>query len=97
LLSTSSIASSLFNNFAKFVQFLASKSQKSSIAFGSFDGKSLSNHISSAAQIIQLLSTHLIEVFFIVIVSVPCHETVAHILATATFCDNFKFEPPHTI
>jgi len=83
-LSTSSIASSLFKSFAKLVPGNASKFQKSRIDFGSSVGYSSFKPISSAAHIIQLLSTHLIAVFFIVIVSVPCQETTAPNFATAT-------------
>jgi hypothetical protein len=67
------------------------------MAFGSSIGNSFFNHISSLAQIIPKDSIHLIAVFFIVIVSVPCHETTAHNFATATACHNSKFEPPQTI
>jgi hypothetical protein len=84
LLSTSNIASFFSKRSARFVQFFASSDQKSKIPFGSSVGYSSFNQISSAAQIIQLLSTHLILVFFIVTVSVPCHDTTAHNLATAT-------------
>jgi len=84
LLSTSSIKSFFHKRSAKFVHVLASIDQKSKIAFGSSVGYSSFNPISSEAQIIQKLSTHLIAVFFIVIVSVPCQETIAHSLATAT-------------
>jgi len=84
LLSISSIVSFFHKRSARFVQVLASSDQKSKIAFGSFVGYSSFSQISSAAQIIQKLSTHLIAVFFIVIVSVPCQETTAHSFAIAT-------------
>jgi hypothetical protein len=97
LLSTSKIASSFHNASAKLVHAFEFRDVISIIHFGSFEGNSSFNQISSLAQIIQKLSTHLIAVFFIVIVSVPCHETVAQSFATATHCHSSRFDQPQTI
>jgi hypothetical protein len=73
------------------------KEDKSNISVSDSAGNSSFNQISSEAQIIQLLSIHLIFVFFIVIISSQCQETFAPIFATATFCHTSRFEPPQTI
>jgi len=98
LLSISNISSSFFNTSSILVPGFASIKDISNISFSSLDGKSFFSHISSLAQIIQLLSTHLIAVFFIITGShSQCHKTLAQILATATHCQISKLEPQHTI
>jgi hypothetical protein len=97
-LSITNTSSFFHNTSAKFVQGIAFKNDKSSISFSLFAGNSSHNHISSDAQIIHILSTHLIAVFFIITGSpCPCQTTLAHILAIATHCQTSKFDHPQTI
>jgi len=97
-LSISKIASSFFKTSHKFVPVFASIEDKSRISFSLFEGNSFPSQISSAAQIIPKLSTHLMAVFFIITGSqTQCHKTEAQIFATATACQTSKLLHPQTI
>jgi hypothetical protein len=98
LLSITKTSSFIPKASAKFVQVSTFKNDKSRISFSLFAGKISANQISSEAQIIHKLSTHLIAVFFITTGSpCQCQTTLAQILATATHCQTSRFEPQQTI